>query len=342
MMSLLLALMMAAPADWRVEADAHAWVQYRGEQALYLQNGVAMLDGATFGNGVIEFDIAFSGERGFGGVVWRAADLLNFEHFYLRPHQSGNPDANQYTPVFNGVPGWQLYADADHSAPTRYPVNEWLHVKLVVWNDQAQVFIGDMRQPAVEIPELKHPVGVGGIGLHASFAPFYFANFSHRPLTEEPFPRLVPRTAAAGPGTIRSWQVSSAFDASRLYPVTRLDFDEFDDLDWTRLDAERSGLVNLARVQGLADGDTVFARTVITADEAGLRRIRFGFSDRVRVYLNGRLLYEGDNTGSTRDYRYLGTIGLFEALWLPLEAGENELWFAVSERYGGWGLMAEY
>jgi len=35
-----------------------------------------------------------------------------FEHFYIRPHQSGNPDANQYTPVFNGVSAWQLYHGA--------------------------------------------------------------------------------------------------------------------------------------------------------------------------------------------------------------------------------------
>jgi hypothetical protein len=42
----------------------------------------------------------------------------------------------------------------------------------------------------------------------------------------------------------------------------------------------------------------------------------------------------------TRDYRYLGSIGLFDSVVLPLEAGENEIWIAVSEAFGGWGVMA--
>ena len=330
-------------AGWRVDAEAHAWVDYRGQRALYLKEGLAVLDGAELTDGVIEFDVAFSDERGFGGVVWRVVDPLNFEHFYLRPHQSGNPDANQYTPVFDGVTAWQLYHGVDHAAPTRYPIGEWVHVKLVVWQDQAQVFIGDMETPAVEIPELKRGVGGGGLGVSASYAPFHFANFEHRELTEAPFSRIAPRAPAAAPGTVMSWQVSAPFPAARLEPAAELDCAAFADLRWQRLDAERTGIANLARLHGVdGEADTVFARTVIRADAPGLKRIRFGYSDRVRVYLNGRPLYDGDNTGFTRDYRYLGTIGLFESLWLPLEAGDNEVWFAVSERFGGWGVIAEH
>ena len=42
----------------------------------------------------------------------------------------------------------------------------------------------------------------------------------------------------------------------------------------------------------------------------------------------------------SRDYRYLGTIGYFDEVFLPLEPGKNELWFAVGENFGGWGLEA--
>jgi hypothetical protein len=28
-------------------------------------------------------------------------------------------------------------------------------------------------------------------------------------------------------------------------------------------------------------------------------------------------------------------------LILPLKRGDNELWFAVSERYGGWAVVAQ-
>jgi hypothetical protein len=59
-------------------------------------------------------------------------------------------------------------------------------------------------------------------------------------------------------------------------------------------------------------------------------------SDRAVVYLNGRPLYRGDDTYRSRDYRFLGSIGWYDALYLPLEAGENELVIAVSEDLGGW------
>jgi len=68
-------------------------------------------------------------------------------------------------------------------------------------------------------------------------------------------------------------------------------------------------------------------------------KVAFGYSDPVRAYFNDRLVYSGDNGYQTRDYRYLGTIGLFDEVWLPLERGDNELWFAVSEDFGGWGIV---
>ncbi len=71
-----------------------------------------------------------------------------------------------------------------------------------------------------------------------------------------------------------------------------------------------------------------------------MKNISFGYSDRVKVYLNGTLLYAGNNGYMSRDYRYLGTIGLFDQLALDLNAGSNELLFAVPESFGGWGIMA--
>ena len=69
--------------------------------------------------------------------------------------------------------------------------------------------------------------------------------------------------------------------------------------------------------------------------------VRFGFSDRVRVYLNGRMLYAGNDGFGTHDPEFLGIVGLFDELQLPLESGVNELWFAVSETFGGWAITAD-
>jgi hypothetical protein len=69
--------------------------------------------------------------------------------------------------------------------------------------------------------------------------------------------------------------------------------------------------------------------------------MRFGYSDRVRVFLNGRLVYAGNDSFATRDPNFLGTVGLFSELALPLRSGANELWFAVSETFGGWAITAD-
>ena len=43
----------------------------------------------------------------------------------------------------------------------------------------------------------------------------------------------------------------------------------------------------------------------------------------------------------SRDYRFLGTIGYFDAVYLQLKKGRNDLWIAVSENFGGWGIKAK-
>ena len=111
---------------------------------------------------------------------------------------------------------------------------------------------------------------------------------------------------------------------------------------WHSLDAEPTGIANLAQVQGIGEGgDTAFAMLKMTADEAETRQLSLGYSDSAAVYLNGTLIYRGDNTYRSRDYRYLGTIGLFDNVALPLIKGENELCIAVTEAFGGWGLIGK-
>ena len=99
--------------------------------------------------------------------------------------------------------------------------------------------------------------------------------------------------------------------------------------------------MNLARVQGIRDGrNTALARTTIHAEHARTRLLELGFSDRAVVYLNGVALYRGDDTYRSRDYRFLGSIGWYDSLHVPLVEGENELVVAVSEDLGGWGVQA--
>src|SRR5262249_8037077 len=118
------------------------------------------------------------------------------------------------------------------------------------------------------------------------------------------------------PNAILSWEVSDAFPEGELPASPR----------WTRLDAEPSGLLDISRLTGIPDGRrTVRAGTTIRSEEARRVAIELGYSDRAVVYLNGESLFRGDATYRVRDYRFLGSIGWHDTVWLPCRAGENEL-----------------
>lgn len=143
-----------------------------------------------------------------------------------------------------------------------------------------------------------------------------------------------------------SWLVSQPFEPQYLDNKYQLAFEEEKQkLGWTKLVPDTSGMTNLARLEGIEDGkNTVFARTKIVADSDTIKQLKLGFSDRVKVYLNGQLLYAGNDVFRSRDYRFLGTVGFFDELYLPLKEGDNELWMAVSESsfLDGWGLIAQF
>lgn len=328
---------------WEIEAKESRVENFMGRKALYLKGGVAALKDSQFMDGVIEFDIAFTPERGFMGAVWRMQDFENYEEFYLRPHQSGNPDANQYQPVFNGVAAWQLYYGEEYSAPVKYDFNQWTHVKILVSGKNAEVYIKDMNAPAL-FCELKREVKQGRVGLSAgNFAPAHYSNFSYRAMNGVQLKGKAKLAQVAPKGAVMSWLVSGLIEDRTLEGKYNLAPADKEGLSWKRLDCEASAICNLARLQGIKDGrQTAFARLVIHAERDEVKKFRFGFSDSVKVYFNDRLLYGASDLYQSRDYRFLGTIGLFDELYLPLRAGDNELWMAVTENFGGWGIIAAF
>ena len=152
-----------------------------------------------------------------------------------------------------------------------------------------------------------------------------------------PGPPLAPPTG----GVVTRWQVSDPFPEGLLAGATTLPAGLVAERSWTGLAAEPSGLVDLARVNGVRDDrNTVLARATLHAEQDEVCAVELGFSDRAVVYLNGRAHYRGDDTYRSRDYRFLGSIGWYDTLFLPLVAGDNDLVVAVSEDFGGWGVQA--
>ncbi len=321
-------------AEWRAEP-------YRGRSALLLRNGAAWLRDSKFQNGTIEFDIAFSEVPGFPGIAFRAATRADYELFYLRQPLSGQPHATQYTPVLHGLYAWQIYAGPPWEGTARWTYDRWMHVKLVVSGRRAELYV-DGDSAVQVIPRLRGPEGAGEVGVLAGAGAVHFANFVVRPERALPLVSAPTVVRDTMPATIvRRWRVSTPFAESVMNGVA--DFSAVPGTaTWDTLGVEERGIANLARLAGNGSGrNTVVAAVTITADRARTVPVRFGFSDRVRVYLNGRMLYAGNDGFGTHDPDFLGIVGLFDELALPLRRGPNELWFAVSETFGGWAITAD-
>lgn len=322
---------------------------YDGRSALYLRRTMAALEAEDLGDMVIEYDYASSHQSGFIGVNFRADfDTSNFEQFYTRPHQTGQPDATQYMVSTNGSSTWQLHAGPNEAFEVDLPAQTWIKVRIVAIGDRADIFVGDMSEPLIHVPDLRSTSTAGRVGIYASDRPWmtetgaYFSNITVRAATEDDQIIGEPRETAAQPdGLIDAFEVSEAFKEEAINAAYTLPDLAALDGEWTPLAVENDGIANLARVAPISDGkNTALVRFTVSSDEADTRTLNFGYSDRVRLFVDGKLVYSGNAQWRSRDHRFLGTIALVDSIALHLEPGETEVIAAVSESFGGWGFKA--
>lgn len=332
-------------ARWTIFDPGARTMPYLGVPSIFLDNGVALLRDSAFADGTIEFDVALHGHASFAGVAFRAESDTNYELIYVRAHRSRQWDALQYTPIFDGSEAWQLYSGDGYTAPAELPANRWLHVRLVVEGATVRVYVDRAAEPQLTVKDLKRPWRRGQVGLWGRLGGANFTN-----VVVAPAQTTAPASAAPGPvsqGVISSWELSQVVEASKIPPRTL----PASGLTWTAVTAEASGLVNVARYRqpvvarqaSPAPGhrDVVYARTAVTAATGRRVRLVFGYSDAVHIFLNGRLLFEAESRFRSRDPGFLGVMSLGpDAIYLDLVPGRNELVFAVSETFGGWGLAA--
>lgn len=313
---------------------------YKGKECFLLQSGAIVLKNVELRDGTIEADISFPQQRNFPGFAVRMQDFKNAESFYLRPHQSGNPDATQYTPVFNGQAGWQLYYGEGYGGAFRFKFNEWHHIKIELHGLQAEFYIDDTL--VIKVKELLTGWKTGKIAVIAEGAPLRVANFQYI-IRHGPAPTPAPVPANGTAGVVTQWQVSNVVNRSLFEKQFQLTPEIRNKLTWATQSSEPSGTINLARFGVWADtANTIVAKMIIESATDQVKEMSFGFSDFVTVYLNDKALYYGADNFMSRDYRFLGTIGYFDKLFLPLKKGTNELWFVVSENFGGWGAKAKF
>lgn len=327
------------PAKW--DLSGAKVLDVGGRKALA---GVATIKGADFGDGVLEADFFVSGDRvrSYPGIFFRIRPGGNWERFYLRPHRhSLYADVVQYVPSFNRVDSWQLYHGPGCTAPATIPVGRWFRVKVEVAGCAARVFLNGASEPCLVVDRLRHGVSRGTVGLWTPpDGSACASNFSWKTADElriEP-----PPPADPPPGVIREWQLSRAFPFLQVDPEKTPDEQGLKDLGWTDMTAEPDGLVDVARFRPRSgEPDCVLARTILRAERDEVRKLNFGYSDAVSVFLNGRILFSGDSSYTSRDASFLGIVGLQDSVYLPLKKGENELLLLVAENMGGWGFKAQ-
>ncbi|MEM9571731.1 MAG: hypothetical protein AAF996_09700 [Pseudomonadota bacterium] len=322
---------------------------YLGRDALFLRRNVAVLDGVELGDMVIEYDYASTHASGFIGVNFRAdSETANLEQFYTRPHQSGQPDATQYMVMTNGSATWQLHAGPNEAVATELPPETWIKVRIVAIGDQADIFVGDMTAPLIHVPDLRSVSQSGKVALYASDRPWmretgaYFSNISIRAATSEDVIIGTPNETDPLPeGLIDSFDISAPFAETEIADAYQLPVLDVLNGPWTSLNVENDGVANISRTTAMQDGkNTALVRFTVSADENTTRMLSFGYSDRVRLFVNGKLVYSGNAQWRSRDHRFLGTVALVDQIALHLAPGETEIVAAVSESFGGWGFKA--
>ena len=312
-------------------------VEHMGRKSLM---GVAYLKDVNFENGIVEVDFAVNGKRSYPGILFRVQSEDDFERFYIRPHRSGlYSDDLQYTPSFNGISGWQLYSGEGFTAAAVFPEDQWFRLKIEFAGKQARVYLNDGEQPILTITDLKHGISKGTLGLLGpQNGTAYFSNFSYRSDNNLHF-KPAPKVETA-PGIITDWQISQSFKFSKV-DYERTPNEQGLNITWQKVTSEPSGLVDIARYVKRMDRepDLIIAKTTIYADKEESRKLQFGYSDDVSIFLNGKLLFAGKNGYQQRDPAYLGIVGFNDMVYLPLKKGNNKLLLMVAETFGGWGFM---
>jgi hypothetical protein len=148
--------------------------------------GLILVQGLTFGDGVLELDVAgrpgaeaSDAARGFVGVAFRvqpgenAAAPPSYDAFYLRPtngravEQERRNHATQYI----SHPEW-TWSRLRRESPSRYEAyvdlepDRWTRLRIEVSADTARLFVHGQTQPTLIVTDLKTgPRATGGVGL---------------------------------------------------------------------------------------------------------------------------------------------------------------------------------
>ena len=352
----------AARGTWDTSNAALAPGTRPKQDGISLIRGIACRGDLQIDDGIIEFELA-APAGGFAGIAFRMQSAADYEIVYFRWSPDGRWAGVQYQPVYEGETTWQLYSGASYETDLPPKVftrrGGWMPVRIVVAGNRADVYVGDSAAPVLRVRELKRPrargaIGIWSTGLEKWKQPTAAVRALHvMPLGDLTVASMPPDTAS--PGQLTRWRVSSRFAApDSIAFADSLSQDVRRDIAEGRvIDAEPSGTVNLTatvgnpagrqttNVFGGAGWGVAYAHVTLHSDRDQTRRLSVSYSDAIGVYLDGTLVYTGDNRSDVRGKNSLGLVSLeAESIPLRLHAGDNDIVLGVADKAFGWGFRA--
>lgn len=172
---------------------------FNGEAAIYgkataTENGTSMIliNDVELSNGIIEFDLAGSRSkdsnpmsRGFLGLAFRISENnAAYDCFYLRAANGRAKTQLQrnHTVQYIALPDFE-WRKLRTETPGKYETYvdmvplEWTHVKIIIENDSAEIYVHNATQPTLVVEELLGTEKNGKLGLWVGpGTDAYFAN----------------------------------------------------------------------------------------------------------------------------------------------------------------------
>jgi hypothetical protein len=316
--------------------------EFLGRKSLWLKNSSHVIStDSPFTDGTIEFDAAPMTGGHFVAVLFRRESATNYENIYLRAHKSGQYNAMQYAPTINGSSTWQLYPEFNRTID--FPRNQWTHVRVEVEGTKTEIYINDSAEPVLTVHRMRSNSDKGDVAFWARInnqPDAWAAAISNIKITHKKTTKVskIEQTITPPVGTLGIWQVAKPFEnkTGAVLNVPNLE-------GWKTVEAEESGIINLNRAVGSPRGRwTTFAKTNINSDKAKTVKLKFGYSDDVTIFLNGKPIFSGVNGWEARYPESMGFVKIGnEEVFLNLQKGDNELMFAVTNQTFGWGFIAQ-
>ncbi|WP_428391863.1 hypothetical protein [Lichenicoccus sp.] len=295
-----------------------------------INEAVASSTDVRFSSGTIDFDIkplAYSDT----GIIFRRQGNESGEIVYLRanPDCPAANDCIQYAPIVHGHMQWDIYPN--YQGPAQINPTGWNHVRLVVAGEKMAVYINHETEPTLIVPKLQGLSRNGGIAFKG---PAIYANFVIRPGDPATLPAIhIPQPS---PETATHW-LSAPPTALAGHAPTAADIPPPG--SWHAIAAEPTGLVNLGRAFDVREAHAIstgWLKTTVTAKAPTRRTVQIGYARQASVFLNGRLVYSGNNPYYPPDHR-LSPDGRLETdnatILLELRQGQNEIVLAVGNSW---------